>query len=504
MARLKQSLQWLISFIIPDKYEKDSKFKHYLGRLSRIGMIVAGILAIVAIIIHVGASTLLLGKRLAWTHKPAESSVLAMADKVIIIFLGLISIVLSRTRRGPQWRRVIVFFLILAACIATVWDDVDRGDVSLSAGYLTLIILIGVGAMPYRPWQVFVLGAVVGVVFYLSVRYLPIVMGIDPVPFGPESFVLLAMATFLCTFITILIYRSRFMLYEARQKEISLIQSVTDHANKLEDSNLRLRETQDQLIQSEKMASLGNLVAGVAHEVNTPLGAINSNADIAQRVLKTVNSVIKNDDGIPWSNEKEEKVNLAIKTLVDLNSLTTNAASRIDKIVKALRGFACLDEAEYQEFDLHKGIEDTITLLTFGPEMKVEIERDFVTFPQIPCRPEYLNQVFMNLLTNAVEAIGKQGKITIRTRLEKELAVIQFIDTGKGVAPQDLNHIFDPGFTTKGVGVGTGLGLSICYRIIEEHGGRIDVQSEEGKGSTFTIRLPLTRLNAVDEGQDSD
>jgi len=294
------------------------------------------------------------------------------------------------------------------------------------------------------------------------------------------------------------------MLYKARQKEISLVQSVTDHANELEESNLRLRETQDQLIQSEKMASLGNLVAGVAHEINTPLGAINSNADTAQRVLKTVNSVIENDDSMPWSNEKEEKVNKAIKTLVDLNSLTTNATSRIDKIVKALRGFACLDEAEYQEFDLHKGIEDTITLLTFSPEMKVEIERDFAPFPETLCRPGHLNQVFMNLLTNAVEAIGKQGKITIRTLLESGWAVIQFIDTGKGIPSEDLNHIFDPGFTTKGVGVGTGLGLSICYRIIQEHKGSIDVQSEEGKGTTFTIRLPLTRLNAADEGQDSD
>jgi signal transduction histidine kinase len=123
--------------------------------------------------------------------------------------------------------------------------------------------------------------------------------------------------------------------------------------------------------------------------------------------------------------------------------------------------------------------------------MKVEIKKDFTSLPEISCRPGQLNQVFMNLLTNGVEAIVKKGKIIIRTRLEGEWVVIQFIDNGRGIPSQDLNHIFDPGFTTKGVGVGTGLGLSICYRIVEDHGGSIDVHSEEGKGATFAIRLPL-------------
>ena len=166
-----------------------------------------------------------------------------------------------------------------------------------------------------------------------------------------------------------------------------------------------------------------------------------------------------------------------------------------------MRGFACLDEAEYQTFDLHKGIEDTVTLLTVNPEMQVEIEKDFTPLPKISCRPGQINQVFMNLLTNAIEAVEKQGKIIVRTRLEKEWAIIQFIDNGKGIPNQDLERIFDPGFTTKGVGVGTGLGLSICYRILKDHGGSIDAYSEEGKGATFTIRLPLTRSNVRDEGK---
>lgn len=501
MALSKQTVYSWLSYAFPDKYEEDPKFRTYLARLSRIGLLVAGILAVVGSMLHIGAHTLLLGKSIAWTYRSGEPSIVVVTDKLIILFFGVISIVLSRVRREPRWGRLVVFLLILAACVAIFWDDIAKGDISLSAGYLTLAMLIGVGAMPFRPLQVFLLGATIMLSFYLSLRYLPTLIGTEPVLLKSESFVLLTIATFLCPVITGFIYHSRRRLYQARQKQISLRRAVTDYADELKETNLKLRETQTQLVQSEKMAALGNLVAGVAHEVNTPLGAIHSNADTAQRVLRIISSVIENDADTPWSDEKEAKVNQAIKALADLNNSTTLAACRIDKIVKALRGFACLDEAEYQTFDLHKGIEDTITLLTVNPEMQVEIEKDFTPLPKISCRPGQINQVFMNLLINAMEAVEKQGKIIVRTRLEKEWAIIQFIDNGKGIPNQDLEHIFDPGFTTKGVGVGTGLGLSICYRILKDHGGSIDAYSAEGKGATFTIRLPLTRSNVTDEGK---
>jgi two-component system NtrC family sensor kinase len=481
----------LFTYFFPDKFEKDPKFRDYIDRLSRAGLLVAGLLTMGAIILHVGTFTLAFGWNLSWTYKSGEPSVYALADKVIIFFFAAIGFVLSRTRRGPRWGRPVVFLLIMAVCATVAWDDLARGDISLSTGYLILVMLVGVGSMPFRPWQVFLLGVTIMLSFYLSVSHLPALMGTEPVLFRPNFFVILAVATLLYTIITGAIYKSRYLLHRARQKQISLRQAATDYAAELKETNIKLYETQDQLVQSREMAALGNLVAGVAHEVNTPLGAINSNADTAKRILRIISSTIENDDGTPWSDEKEAKVYQAIKSLAGLNNSTYLAATRIDKIVTALRGFACLDEAEYQTFDLHKGIEHTVTLLTFSPEMKVEIKKDFTSLPEVSCRPGQLNQVFMNLLTNGVESIGKKGKIIIKTRLEGEWVVIQFIDNGRGIPSQDLNHIFDPGFTTKGVGVGTGLGLSICYRIVEDHGGSIDVHSEEGKGATFTIRLPL-------------
>lgn len=194
-----------------------------------------------------------------------------------------------------------------------------------------------------------------------------------------------------------------------------------------------------------------------------------------------------------------EAAQQALNILSDINSFTNVAADRIRKIVNALKSFAHLDEAEFQRVNIHHGIEDTVTLLTINPETKVNIRKDFTDLPNICCRPGQLNQVFMNLLTNALEAFETQGEITIKTRREDSGIVIQISDTGRGISKTDIKHIFNPGFTTKGVGVGIGLGLAICYRHVKDHGGTIEVESVEGRGSTFTVRLPLT-MSDSDQG----
>jgi signal transduction histidine kinase len=488
-----------IDYIIPDKNERDPKFRNYLARLSSSGLLVAGILTIVGIILLMSIY-MILGAKLMWIYKPGVSFPLPIVEKAIIFFIGIVCLILSRFHRDPQWGRLVIFILIITVCAASVWDDVVRGDISFSAAYLMLIMLVGVGAMPFRPWQVLMIGAIITISFYFLFRIFPIPEGLESAVPKANSFVVLIMATILSTIVTGAIYRSRVFLYRSRQKEIVLRKAVTEFASELNEINFKLRQTRDQLIQSKQMEALGNLVAGVAHEVNTPLGAINSNADTAQRALKIISSALESDDSLPWPEEKEEKVSRSLKTLSELHSSTVLAAGRIDKIIRALRGFACLDEAEFQTYDLHKGIDDTITLFTTNLEKQVEINRDFCVLPKISCNPGKLNQVFMNLLTNSVQAIEKKGVVTIRTHLEGEWVMIQFIDNGKGIPRQDLEHIFDPGFTSKGVGVGTGLGLSICYRILEDHGGSIDVSSEVDKGATFTIRLPVIMSDKIAEG----
>jgi signal transduction histidine kinase len=487
----KKSFSYWLSYLFPDRMEKDSGFREYITRLTRSGMIIAGTLGVAAPVIHLGAMSLIVGQKLVWISRPGVENVAAVADKIAIFLLGVVGIVLSRFCRRPRGGRIVVFLLILAICLAILFDDIVRRNVTLSAGYLILALLIGMGAAPFRPWQITALGGTIMLKFYLAARYIPGMFGEAPIYAQNESYVLLSLAVVLCTVLSSLIYHSRYRLYRSRQKQISLKQSLKEHAEELEETNIKLRQTQAQLVQKEKMVSLGNLVAGLAHEVNTPLGAINSNADTAQRIIKILSSIIEDKEEGPWTEEKKEKLNRVVEALNELNQSTAIGASRIDKVVKALRGFAQLDATEYQKADIHQGIEDTLTLLIFNPELKLEIEKDFSPLPEIYCNPGQLNQVFLNILTNAIEATDRQGLIRIKTRRENENVVIQIEDNGRGISGEDLDKIFDPGYTTKGRGVGTGLGLSICYRIVSEHGGSIEVDSEKGKGSTFTISIPL-------------
>src|SRR5262245_36931540 len=249
----------------------------------------------------------------------------------------------------------------------------------------------------------------------------------------------------------------------------------------MEKQDLKNRLTSE-LIQSEKMAALGVLVAGVAHEINTPMGAIHSNNDIMTR------AVAKIRERLAPSPDKE------IKRLLDiLGEVCRNneiATDRIMKIVRSLKNFARLDEAERKKVNLHEGIESTLTLLQHLLKGRIRIRRQFGNIEEIECFPNQLNQVFMNILVNAAQAIKERGEITVKTWRDGDWIKIAISDTGVGISSEYLSKVFDPGFTTKGVGVGTGLGLSICYKIIEDHHGRIDVDSSN-QGTTFTIILPL-------------
>jgi signal transduction histidine kinase len=250
-----------------------------------------------------------------------------------------------------------------------------------------------------------------------------------------------------------------------------------------------LRETQAQLVQSEKMAALGDLVAGVAHEINTPLGAVASNTDLVERALTKAKDALADP-------AQAAKAVAFLERAAGMVDVSREACRRINEIVRSLRNFARLDEAERKPAALHEGLDSTLTLVAHLLKNRITVHRDYGQLPQVLCYANQLNQVFLNLLVNAAQAIDGPGDITIRTRCVPTpgpagSAVVEISDTGCGIPPQFMNKIFDPGFTTKGVGVGTGLGLAICYRIVANHQGKIEVESAVGKGSTFRIILPL-------------
>ena len=225
------------------------------------------------------------------------------------------------------------------------------------------------------------------------------------------------------------------------------------------------------LINSEKMASLGRLIAGVAHEINTPVASIKSNNSLMLKLLPQI---------------EDESVR---QTLMDINNIDSEAIQRISNIVISLKKFVRLDEAELQEADINKEIDLTLDLIRHETKNKIIIEKNYGDIPPVKCYPNMLNQVFTNILVNACQAIEKEGKITISTSCSDGRLIVKIKDNGRGIPREDLEKIFTAGFTTKGVGVGTGLGLAISRKIIDKHGGNIKVYSEVGVGTEFVITI---------------
>ncbi len=259
--------------------------------------------------------------------------------------------------------------------------------------------------------------------------------------------------------------------------QAGLIQQLNKKNKKLQKTLNELKDTQMQLINTEKMASIGQLVSGVAHEINTPLASINSNNTLIKKILSSSKSISNNQ----------------LEILRDLNSIDIEAANRISNIVKSLKRFVRLDEAEFQEADINKELDLTLKLIAHEIKDNITIEKQYSILPPLLCSVNMLNQVFMNILVNACHSIidNKAGKIVITTYFDEKFLYVKIKDNGIGIPTEQQNKIFNVGFTTKKVGIGTGLGLSISKKIIELHKGNITFTSKENFGTEFTISIPF-------------
>jgi len=263
----------------------------------------------------------------------------------------------------------------------------------------------------------------------------------------------------------------------------------------------KLEEAQGQLLQSEKLASIGQLAAGVAHEINNPIGFVNSNLGTLDNYVKDLLRLL-DAYGKAEADPQEMAAAVALKREVDLDYLKEDLAAlvresrdgldRVKKIVQDLKDFSRVDSSpEWQKADLHRCIDSTLNVVWNEIKYKAEVVKEYGALPEVECLPSQLNQVFMNLMVNAAHAIAEKGTITITTGVEGDLAWVSVADTGAGIAPENLRRIFDPFFTTKPVGKGTGLGLSVSHNIVAKHGGRLEVESEPGRGTTFRVSLPV-------------
>jgi signal transduction histidine kinase len=294
-------------------------------------------------------------------------------------------------------------------------------------------------------------------------------------------------------------------------------QLINRRTAELSEAYQRLRDSEMMAMQSEKMSSLGQMVAGVAHEINTPLGFISSNVQLLRELLGRLRPLMDNQhkllSAVPhWTRLAPEQKQLWFKAALqqgaalqqirqeglsdDLDSLTSESLSgleRLTDLVLTLKNFSRLDRSMIDDVDLNTCIEDTLKISHNVVKQKADVIKDLQPLPKTRCNPSQINQVLLNLITNAAHAIDRYGTIELLSRLEGNEIRISVRDNGRGMSSDVLSRIFEPFFTTKGHGEGTGLGLAISQKIIEEHGGRLDVQSEPGVGTKFTVTLPVAR-----------
>lgn len=298
----------------------------------------------------------------------------------------------------------------------------------------------------------------------------------------------------------------RRLLLNARQYKLDL----EIRNRELSRGKLELQRLQSQIVHNEKMASLGQLAAGIAHELNNPVGFIYGNINILSRSIADLKELLSAYDEIELSSEDRDKID-SIKSRIDYEVTSEDlsaiiedcreGSTRIRDIVQNLRTFSRLDEAEFKKTDVNEGIDSTTRLLSrYYSGDKIVLKRDFGSLPLIDAFSGQLNQVWMNLLANAAQAIGKkEGVVSIKTRAYEDSVMVEISDTGCGIPSEEINHIFEPFYTTKPVGEGTGLGLSISFGIIEQHQGTISVDSRVNEGTIFTITLPINMKVSSDE-----
>ncbi len=279
--------------------------------------------------------------------------------------------------------------------------------------------------------------------------------------------------------------------------------AVAESYRQLDAAHKQLQQAQSQLVEAEKMASLGQLTAGIAHEINNPINFVSSNVGPLKKDLNEIFELLQRYEQLHESADPAAELvevaalrdeydpEMLADEIRDLLTGIEEGARRTRDIVLGLRNFSRADENDFKPTDLQQGLESTLLLLRNKLKHRVEVHRDYQPVPPVECLPGKINQVFMNILTNAHQAIKDKGDIFVSTRPEGDKVLVEIRDTGSGMSEEIRRRIFEPFYTTKGVGQGTGLGLSISFGIIENHGGSIAVDSVEGRGSTFAIRLPL-------------
>lgn len=365
-----------------------------------------------------------------------------------------------------------------------IWD-IQFGPVGLSFFPVFALIFLYLFTMSFksirasvdRPHRRFVLIITVGTIVWIGIGYGGAVL----MPISGEAW---QAVSYTGTALMAVVYFVALVHYESDK----LYELNLDLERKVEERTLHLQQTRAQLVQSEKVAALGHLVAGVAHEMNTPVGAINSTRDTLALAAGKLRRTLAEECGLDV--EGSASLSKLIKAVETAGEVVGDGSARITGIVGRLKTFAELDEADRQRIDFNGCIDDTLDMYRIHLKPGVEVRREFDVLPPVTCSPSRIKQLCLQLLRNADRAVGENGVITLRTEgLDGEIR-FSVSDDGRGIAPEHIERVFDPGFTAWDLKVGTGLGLAICYQVARDHDGRIEVSSTVGDGSTFALTIP--------------
>jgi two-component system, NtrC family, sensor kinase len=304
-------------------------------------------------------------------------------------------------------------------------------------------------------------------------------------------------------------------MHELEQTVQSRTQELQHEKRSLEETIETLQRTQSQLFQAEKLASIGKLAAGIAHEINNPVGFISSNLNSLGHYIKDIKSLLSAYDGLLQRSESysglagtaaeigriraEKDIDYVLSDINTLIEESIEGTDRVRQIVADLRDFSHVNDPEVVDQDINDLLNKTINVAWNELKYKAEIVREYAAIPAVRCYGGKLAQAFLNMLVNAAHAITNHGKITIRTGTQDDYVWVEIEDSGCGITPENLNRIFDPFFTTKDVGKGTGLGLHLAYTTVQAHGGRINVKSALNVGTTFRVELPIAGPRQVKE-----